>query len=278
VACDIAINQRIPGIVEAFANHAAKPLMPMKDQELNREAEYYFTDLVNQLKNDPDFLKGVGTLDDHGNWDISDLSAEAQKEILTQATKQAKAAAGTVSGELSALLDKLHHKPLNWKALLRRFVANAENVYKNKTVMRANRRFGFSMPGTIKKRKIKLAVAVDTSGSVSDAALATFFTEIDHITKSNADVILIQADCEVKSVKEYKTGKWPKITGRGGTAYDPALKAAVKEGVDGIIYFGDMDTADVPDKPRTAPVMWVSCGSDRRPGEFGQMVMIKAGE
>ena len=67
-----------------------------------------------------------------------------------------------------------------------------------------------------------------------------------------------------------------KIKGRGGTAYQPAFDYfnASKDCVDGVIYFGDMDSADTPTKP-SYPVLWAIVGNQNPPCEWGRKTTIE---
>ena len=64
------------------------------------------------------------------------------------------------------------------------------------------------------------------------------------------------------------------IKGRGGTAYNPALKKFKELEVDGVIYFGDGDCADKPEKP-SYPVLWALYGNSPNPSDFGKVTRIE---
>jgi predicted metal-dependent peptidase len=99
--------------------------------------------------------------------------------------------------------------------------------------MRRNRRFlkRADVPGNVLDEYGKLAVLVDTSGSVSDRNLQEFFAEIDKIAQLLKKVWLIQYDAEVTDVRKYKRGAWKKleIKGRGGTDMKPAIDKAIEK-------------------------------------------------
>ena len=109
--------------------------------------------------------------------------------------------------------------------------------------------------------------------SVSDQACSQFFAEIDQIYRCGTEISVIQCDAAVQNVSKYNPNTPVKIYGRGGTLYTPGIKAAVDEGVDAIVYFGDMDSADTPKDPGI-PVLWVTVGSDKKPGNFGKLISI----
>ena len=81
-------------------------------------------------------------------------------------------------------------------------------------------------PGKRKKPQLHLAIPFDVSGSVSDAEIEQFFSEINYMYKQGVKLTVIQADCEVRSVEEYDPKKPIQRNGQGGTEYSPALKKA----------------------------------------------------
>lgn len=74
------------------------------------------------------------------------------------------------------------------------------------------------------RKKSKILVAIDTSGSVNNSEICDFFSEINHIVKSNVDVDICECDAAIDRVYRY-TGKWDgSISGRGGTWFDPPIR------------------------------------------------------
>ena len=162
---------------------------------------------------------------------------------------------------------------VNWKQQLRRFVANSMEVKIESSRKKRNRRYGIKIPGYVKTEELHIGVAIDTSGSVSNEALSQFMKEIEQIAKY-AKVTVVEADAEVKNSYVFKPKKEYNISGRGGTAYQPAFDFFNKEkDIDALIYFGDMDSADQPSKPKY-PVLWAIVGNQQPPGDFGAQIRI----
>ena len=149
-----------------------------------------------------------------------------------------------------------------------------------------NRRLGTLLPGTKTEPTLKLAVGIDNSGSVSDQELATFFTELDALaTQSKAAILVGLCDTEIhnkytnsssdfRSAKLVPNFKKMEFEGRGGTFYQPMVDMANSEEVDGLIIFGDMDSADDPTKPKI-PVLWVSSREGTKPpADFGRIIYV----
>jgi predicted metal-dependent peptidase len=138
---------------------------------------------------------------------------------------------------------------------------------------RRNKRFGILQPGSRKKPEVKIAVCLDSSGSVSDRSFQQFFAEVDVISQMGIEITIIDADCGVAAVYEYDRKKPVQRFGNGGTAYGPAINKAKELGVDGIIYFGDGDASDTPADPKI-PFLWAIVGNQQPPANFGRIVRV----
>ena len=132
---------------------------------------------------------------------------------------------GTIPGELRSKIDSLfEQKPqiFNWKAYLRRLLGNSNFVYTKKTLRKLSKRFEDSA-GIKIKQKTNILVAIDTSGSINDAELADFFSEINYIYKSGAKVTILECDAKIGRVYEYKGKYDSQVTGGGGTDFAPII-------------------------------------------------------
>jgi predicted metal-dependent peptidase len=142
---------------------------------------------------------------------------------------------------------------------------------------RISKRYG-TRPGTRIKRYSKLAIALDTSGSVDDDTLSTFFSEIHSIWKHGAEVVIIECDAEVQQTYPYR-GQTPQdVAGRGGTAFDPVfehLNQNRQQQFDGCIYLTD-GWADTPEVRPPCKVLWVICadGTDEYVN-FGPAIQLQ---
>jgi hypothetical protein len=107
-----------------------------------------------------------------------------------------------------------------------------------------------------------------------DESLAQAWVEISHIHKNDVKVMVLEADSKVQNVYEFDPKKTPSMRGRGGTAYNEPIKKAQELGVDGIIYIGDMDCSDTPDKPRI-PLLWCVYGNQEPPVTWGSKTKME---
>lgn len=244
----------------------------------NETAEYYLKYIQKQKKDKGDGTgDGVNDLDDHSVWEDGEGDAEAVKEVLKKQLKDAKdkaqsIGAGNVPGDAELALDALSKSLVTWKQALRMFFASISDCRKEKTRKRRNRRYGIAFPGKKKEPTTKLAIAIDTSGSVSDQELQQFFTEIRQLATLVDEMHIIQCDSAVTKVEPWN-GKIPQVLGRGGTEFQPALDAATKLGVDGLIYFTDGDCYSEPTKPGY-PVLWALVRGVNKPVSWGKHLHV----
>ena len=140
---------------------------------------------------------------------------------LKETAQNVQKSRGTIPAELQEKIDQLL-KPeppvFNWRAYFRRLLGTAFDIYQKKTRRKESNRFEES-PGLKRKKKHKMLVAIDTSGSVNSDELREFFSEIYHIWKAGAVVDILECDMKISKPKYEYNGKMPEfISGRGGKA------------------------------------------------------------
>ena len=147
-------------------------------------------------------------------------------------------------------------KPLPWRLVSRRFANNASRIFNKNSLRRPSKRYGV-LPGIRRKRQQRLLVIIDTSGSVGEIELQSFFNEIHWLYRQGAQLTLVQADHKIQGVSIYE-GQMPDwVWGRGGTSFDPALKFANESGAfDGVLYFTD-GQGEMPSVICRYPLLWV---------------------
>ena len=209
-------------------------------------------------------------LDQHKNWDDIAAMTNAERKLLDSMINEAIANTmqrvrgkqyGTLPGDLQSYLDALLDslKPnVNWRRVLRLFAASSSRTYLKNTIQKASKRYG-TTPGIKIKRRQKIQIIVDTSGSVSDDDLKEFFSEIYHIWKNGADIHVVECDTAIQATYNY-TGQPPKlVNGRGGTDFNAGLAYANETyRPDAIVYFSDGE-APAPTVATRAPILWLIC-------------------
>lgn len=285
IACDVAINQYIQGLPETIKMTVdgkeieGKPvtyqmlLKEMPDLLPKMNAEYYFSKFKEEQKKAEDYQ----LTDNHDEWKETDLTPEQEEKLVKQ---HVKAILETCSDQEKSVVDKsiideLYKSDVNWKAQLRSFFANSEETFTETTRKKRNRRYGIIQPGNKNESKLTLGIAVDTSGSISEDQLKLFFGEIERIYNENTMVLhVMEADTRIQNCYKYKKNLKIEAKGRGGTMYNPAFEKAKELKVDAFIYFGDMDSADQPIKPKFA-TLWAIVGNQQPPANFGKKIYIK---
>jgi predicted metal-dependent peptidase len=282
IATDMAINCYCPELDEVGGVTVAKVAKELGiDIRERQHSEYYLEILKKYQDENPSSgsgdgsggLDGLETTDSHDLWE---QLSEEQKQLVKQMVNSVAGRSSTseLPTFIKAQLEKLKDgKPIDWKQKLRAYVGQAIAPFKEKTRKRLNRRYGIIFQGKKKEYTSKLALCLDTSGSVSDKLVTAFFVEIDKITENFSEIVVIECDTQVRAHYSYKKGQSIVVNGRGGTRYQPAIDFALKQAPDVIIMFGDGDHADDPIKPRV-PVIW--CNPCDNPSKFGRFIKLEA--
>jgi predicted metal-dependent peptidase len=152
----------------------------------------------------------------------------------------------------------MNNDTLPWNAVLRKFIDKATDVVLDGSRKKRNRRTGLLAPGIIKEPKLKIGVAMDTSGSVSDDFISAFLGELDKIYGTGiTDIRVTFGDTVPNDVVQYKPRTKMNMSGRGGTLFQPFLDKLNDEDVDVIVYFTDGDNYDTIQTK--IPVLWCLC-------------------
>lgn len=179
-----------------------------------------------------------------------------------QATDMARKQ-GKLSADLERMFEKSRESKVDWKTILKRFVENVIN--KDYSWTTPNRRFlhtGLIMPGMMKENAPKIAIGVDTSGSITEEMLAEISPELTQILldvrPSSIDVYY--CDAEVNHHDEYTPDDGEIVLvpyGGGGTAFQPVIDAIAEqdEPPSCLIYFTDLYGSE-PSEPEY-PVLWI---------------------
>jgi len=259
---------------------------------LNKSAMWYYT----HLKDNPKFKQqcasgqfGMGgilshIMSSHAMWeDVKDdlVAKEFAKDIIRKAKDLCNKNYGNIPGEVLQQIDELlkTEKPVvPWGKVLRMFCASCAESILDYTMKRISKRFG-SRPGTRKADVLSLAVAVDTSGSISDEQLKLFFNEIKWIWKNGAKIKVYEADCSICHQYKFEGKFTGKVHGRGGTDLEPVLKE-VEGKYDALIYFTDFYAPKI-DKQYRIPILWVlttELKKDEYPYKWGKHIKIEDGK
>lgn len=276
IAADMAINCHIEGLPDGAVYPKTFGLPD------NQSSEWYYDALKQEAEKqglDPNQVPGDGdTIDDHSLWEDfdDDIIKEKLRNIGEQAIKaQESKSWGSIPGDLAAQIIAANKPVVNWKKEVRYFINRLILAGRKNTRMRPNRRYGYTNPGAKKDFTSKLLVAFDTSGSVSDAQLQEFATELNGMIDC-VQVDFVTFDTQLHDQpKEFKKRKKKiDVKGRGGTCFEPIIELADKMEYDGLIVFTD-GYAPFPPKPRCR-MLWAVCEQDRNVNfPYGKKVVIE---
>ena len=150
-----------------------------------------------------EFIKGLGDmLDDHLAESMAGETGEDGKPTMTageieQARKEMRdamiqsfqaAGAGSAPGSIERLIKDLIEPKMDWREVLR---MNIQSIVRNDyTFQRPNRKSwgtGIILPGMSNDETIDVAIAIDMSGSISDAEAKVFLSEVKGILDQYVD-------------------------------------------------------------------------------------------
>ncbi|MEM9983255.1 MAG: VWA-like domain-containing protein, partial [Bacteroidota bacterium] len=295
IAADLVVNQNIDPdqLIEGAVTLDRFPEMQLKT---NESINYYYNELFDFIKqqtekeedceqsgdsdsgsqgtnqsweNLKDYLRPESQYQrQHQFWRWLEELSNAEQEIAEESVNQTlentlqrikpkdfgKLPAG-LQRYLEAFEQSLIPK-VNWRRILRIFAASSQKTYLKNTLRRPSKRYGVT-PGIKIKRKNKLLIAIDTSGSIQMEELREFFSEVYHIWRQGAEIYIVECDVKIHRQYPYR-GTAPKvIAGGGGTSFEaPILFANETYQPDALIYFTD-GYAAIPTIKSRCPLMWL---------------------
>ncbi len=203
------------------------------------------------------------------------------KRILSEAHQHAKIQGNAPLG-VERFIDELLNPKMNWKSLLQKYVI--QELPSDYTYSRPSKRSvstGFYMPDIVRDT-IDVAIAIDTSGSISEYELKTFLSEIVSIARShnNIKMKLVTHDYVIHDRIEVSNGSIRKIMdlvpkGGGGTSHRDVFKWAEKERVKILICFTDgySDQDEIKTRINTVWVM-----TTEMKAKFGKVIKFECPE
>lgn len=189
---------------------------------------------------------------------------QEMEEILIRAKVQSEISGdkpGTIPGDIEIFLNKLLDPILPWNQILRKYMNSFnKNDY---SFRKPNRRFfpNHILPGMFSTSLMDIAIAVDTSGSVTDTEFLHFISEVHSIMKylRPQKITIIQFDTEIKSVDEVRGVndlQHIKFTGRGGTYVPPVFEWARENKPKLLMIFSD-GYFHTNEMPEFDPLVWI---------------------
>lgn len=200
------------------------------------------------------------------------------QQRLAGAAQQALQA-GKLGGALARLVDHLLQPQLPWRMLLARYMTMVAR--EDYTYMRPSRREGEAIFPSLRSHQVEIAVALDTSGSISDEEIAQCLAEINALKgQLRARIILFACDAKLASNAPWFYEPWEQFTapdemiGGGGTSFKPVFDYVTQKlplPPDLLIYFTDAE-GEFPTQIPDYPVLWLVKGKGKVP--WGQRVQL----
>lgn len=222
-----------------------------------------------------------------------DIPSESEfKEAIARAASAAKQQ-GKMPAHLQRKVDEILQPQVDWREHIRMLMTG--HVGKSReTWDTLNRRYAAlsalstlpipQFPGRKGFGADTVVVAIDTSGSIGEKELSTFFNEVGAIVGDIKPkrVILIWCDAEINRVDEARSLdeladiRVKGAVGGGGTSFVPPFEYLEREMIkpDTFIYLTDLYGSAPAEKP-SYPVVW--CSTTDQPHPWGDRVDIKVG-
>jgi predicted metal-dependent peptidase len=238
---------------------------------------------------------GGDNFDEH-DWDGARKLTDEEKKKLERdidvAVRQGLMAhekmAGKGTGGISRELEELLQPKIDWREVLREFVKSTCRARDTSSWRRPNRRYlttGTYMPSMIGQRVGHLVIAIDTSGSIGNEALAEFLSEVKGIAEevNPEKVDLLYWGTSVEGHEEYNDADVANIVsstkpiGGGGTA-PSCISAYIAEKriePECIIVLTDGYVGDDWGSEWTAPLLWVITGGNKVMAAHGKTIHVE---
>jgi len=235
-----------------------------------KSSKWYYENLKGNDKFNKDREDGVfgveGILswlsEGHSMWgdlDKDPVAKEFLKDVIRKAKENTSSEGwGKLGVNIKDAIDGLlewHPPQIPWSRVFRSFCASSEESYLEYTMSRESKRFG-TRPGIRKRDRLRVAVIVDTSGSIDDGQLRDFFNEVRWIWRNGAKVRVFEADTDVRDDYEFRGNFKGSVHGRGGTNLEQSLVVVDPLRFDCIVYCTDFEAPRIVRRFRT-PVLWV---------------------
>lgn len=241
VACDIVVNNIVADTVNKFRDRMKLPsYMNPERKYLDFSAEQIYDEIKNKVQTDNALSNDLFIED----LEMNDVDYAELNNLLVRAENNARMQ-GNVPAGIGREYHFLMHPKIDWRIMLKEFIQSFPNDW---DFSNRDRRFinsPFYLP-SLSGEKIQIAIAIDTSGSISHDEVSQFMSEAYSILASyqRVEIIMMCCDAEVHSVKKVTTLQEAttfEVKGGGGTDFRPVfeeLKDHHSE-FDALIFFTD---------------------------------------
>lgn len=232
-------------------------------------------------------VKDMKTLDEH---DFKDTQTMSPEEVAKQASKidsalrQGSLLAGRMGAKVPRAISDLLEPKVDWKDVLKEFVANATKGSDEYTWRKFNKRHlanDIYLPSLENDTVGELVIAIDTSGSIGGPELTEFASELASICSlcSPNKVRVLWWDTEVHSCQTFDSdfeniAKLLKPEGGGGTHVSCVSEYinANKITSQAVIVFTDGYVEDDIKWSISSPTLWLVTENKNFPQTYGKVI------
>jgi predicted metal-dependent peptidase len=235
-ACDYAIN---PILVETGMRTSLDILISAKFTGLSAE------DIYSQLKDE--YISEDSLI---GNILLSKGITKEESMEWQQAMASAMHTAiqyGVISENSKRKIVDTLSPPMDWKKILSSQICDkfGRDDYTWSKPSRRSIALGYYLPSTHGITVDKIAIAIDTSGSMSEENISQAVGLVRDMINQVApqEILIIEADCEVCQttiLQQHQDFSPPALNGGGGTNFIPAIELAEKKGITTLVYITDL--------------------------------------
>lgn len=202
----------------------------------------------------------------HDTWDESDDIDDKTMKSFTERFAELSSK-GKLPIQVESMLKALrgNENEIPWNVYLKKLMGTLESS-KKKTVTRRSRRQPnrLDLKGELRGHRAKIAVAIDISGSISDAEFKQAMKEVLSIVKNyNSEVTIIECDSNIKRAYKVKSikGIRERVATGGGTQFTPVFEYINNSDTNLLIYFTDGKGEDkLKVTPKGFRTLWVISG------------------
>lgn len=145
---------------------------------------------------------------------------------------------------------------VNWKRVLKMFTTSSSKTYLKWTIKKVSKRY-WTTPWIRIKKKNKILVAIDTSGSINMKELRKFFWELYHIYKQWSEIFVVECDTIIHNKYKYIWITPDAVYGWWWTDFNAPIEFANNiYKPDAIVYFTDL-YALAPKIHSRCPILWM---------------------
>lgn len=286
--CDMAVNDHLPPEMLPESAVTTEKIEREIHFKLERckSAEYYYSVLINLLDDELSFMprESSATLrcsngslleaDLQTEEENSQMNEQALKSQIRELIDEARSGDG-VPQALNSELDTVYEQArIDWKTMFKRFLTGRGRMQTRATYKRESRRFD-SYPGHKRSVGLRVLIALDESGSISNDQLQTFFNELMAVNRiTNAQILVTEFDTEC--TKPLPAGEYRHVRKReksGGTDFRPVFALADRLRVSMVVIFTDGEGI-APDHANQR-VLWVLTKGGKKPSSYGYGVTFE---